>query len=65
MTEEEMKNWIDSATYEQLLSKWRNAAIGSVWFQGEMGDYYSEKMAEKRANVGNAEHVRTSKNIGW
>lgn len=65
MSEEQMKQWIDNASYEQLLSKWRFAPAGDPFFQGEMGDYYSKKMAEKREEVGHAEHVRASKNIGW
>ena len=48
MTNEEMKRWIDGATYEQLLSKWRFAPVGSHWFRNEIGDYYSKVMAEKR-----------------
>ena len=62
---EEMKEWIDNASYEQLLSKWRTAPSGNPFFQGEIGEYYSKVMAEKRAEVGNAEHVRASKSIGW
>lgn len=65
MTNEEMKKWIDNASYGQLLSKWRFAPVGDPFFQGEIGDYYSEKMAEKRREVGDAEHVATSKRIGW
>lgn len=63
--DESMKNWIDNADYESLLSKWRNAPFGSPFFQGEIGKYYSKVMAEKRSQVGNSEHVRASKNIGW
>jgi hypothetical protein len=63
--DESMKQWIDNASYEQLLSRWRNAAIGSPFFQGEIGDYYAEKMKQKRIEVGNDEHVRASKSIGW
>jgi hypothetical protein len=65
MTIIEMKEWIGNATYQQLLEKWRFAPIGSPWFQREIGDYYSIKMAEKRKEVGNAEHTKTSKRIGW
>jgi hypothetical protein len=35
------KRWIDNATYEQLLARWRFEPLGSPWFQGELGDYYS------------------------
>ena len=64
MTPEE-KEWIDNADYEQLLTRWRNASIGSPWFQGETGKYYNKVMAQKREEVGPAECVRASKNIGW
>ena len=59
------KAWIDGASYEDLLSRWRFAPIGSEWFQGETGAYYQHVMAERRKQVGDAEHVRASKSIGW
>src|ERR1017187_5649081 len=64
MTAED-KKWIDEATYEQLLSRWRNGPFGDSMFQGETGEYYSKVMKERRAQPGgNDEHVRASKNIG-
>jgi len=57
-----IKQWIDNATYEELLSKWRFAGIGDSMFQGETGKYYSKIMFEKRQQ---ADHVQASKNIGW
>ena len=65
MINEKMKKWIDNATYEQLLSRWRFAPIGDLMFQGEVGDYYAEVMARKGEEVGNEEAVRASENIGW
>jgi len=65
MTPEEMKAWIDAASYEALLSRWRFAAAGDSFFAGEMGDYYSTVMARKREEVGEAGHVSASKAIGW
>jgi len=65
MTIKKMKQWIDSASYEELLRKWRFEPPGSPWFQGEIGDYYSKHMATKRDEIGNGEHVRASKSIGW
>ena len=65
MTTQEMKNWIDHASYQELLSKWRFAPIGSVWFQGEIGDYYSKRMGEKQKEISDSERVQSSKNIGW
>ena len=64
MTSDEMKAWIDAASYESLLSKWRFAASGSPWFQGEVGEYYAKKMAERRAADPDAA-VEASKSIGW
>lgn len=60
-----MTNWIDRASYEDLLRRWRQEPSGSPWFAGEVGAYYQEVMARKRAEVGDAEHVRASKAIGW
>ncbi|MBU0907450.1 MAG: hypothetical protein KKE05_04825 [Nanoarchaeota archaeon] len=61
----QQKQWIDSASYEQLLRRWRESPIGSDWFNGDTGEYYSKIMAEKREQVGDDEHVRASKSIGW
>ncbi len=64
MTEAEMKKWIDEASYEDLLRRWRTEPSGTPFFQGEMGDYYAKVMARKRHEVGHAEAVRASKAIG-
>lgn len=63
--DENMRQWIDNATYEQLLGRWRNAPIGSAWFHGEVGEYFEAAMKAKRAEVGDAAHVAASKAIGW
>ena len=64
--DDEMKARIDSMTYEQLLSKWRFAPVGDPMFQGETGDYVSERMKKLRSEPGgNARHVAASKHIGW
>jgi hypothetical protein len=62
---DEMKTWIDNASYESLLSRWRCAPAGSPWFQGEIGQYYKQVMFAKRDAVGGAEAVRASKAVGW
>lgn len=62
---EKFKQWIDNASYFQLLKKNRFAAIGDPLFQGETGKYYLKVMAEKRQSIGNDAHVATSKAIGW
>jgi len=60
----EQKKWIDEATYEDLLRKWRFAASGDPMFQGDAGDYYAKVMVEKKA-YDPAEAVAASKRIGW
>lgn len=59
---EKIKRWIDNASYEDLLYRWRFASLGDPMFQGETGDYYAAVMKEKRLSV---DHVQASKNIGW
>lgn len=65
MTLAEAKVIIDAMGYEEMLRRWRTHPAGSPLFQGEIGKYYSDAMAKKREQVGNAEHVRASKSIGW
>ena len=62
---EQMKQWIDKASYIELLRKYRYAPAGDPFFQGEIGDYYCEVMSKKRKEVGNEEHTRASKAIDW
>ena len=57
---DKQKKAIDEMTYEQMLSKWRFAPIGDPMFQGEVGDYFSKVMKQKREN-----HSQVSKKIGW
>ena len=45
----EQKKWIDEASYEDLLRKWRFAPAGDPMFQGDTGEYYSKVMNEQRS----------------
>ena len=65
MIEESQKAWIDNASYEDLLRRWRFGVDGDPMFRGEAGKYYGKVMAEKRKKVGDAGHAQASKNIGW
>jgi hypothetical protein len=58
----ENKTYIDSLSYESLLSHNRFAPVGDKWFQGETGDYWLKRMRELRDTV---DHVAISKKIGW
>jgi len=65
MDKEQMIQWIDNATYVQLLSKWRFAPAGNQFFTGDVGDYYTNKLREKRSEISDSEHISISKSIGW
>lgn len=67
MTIDEMKQWIDNASYEELLRKWRFASAGDPFFRSDtgVGEYYAQRMAEKKAEIGPAGAVAASKAIGW
>lgn len=63
----EQKKWIDNASYEELLERWRFAPVGvsNPLFQGDTGNYYSKVMAEKKQQISESAHVQASKAIGW
>lgn len=65
MIDASMKEWIDNATYQQLLGRWRNAPSGSPWFEGEVGEYYTAAMKKKRSETPHDGQVAASKAIGW
>ena len=59
-----MKEWIDSASIEDLLNKWRFAPAGDPWFQGEIGAHFAKVIAARRDADPDA-WVRASKSLGW
>jgi hypothetical protein len=59
------KQWIDNASYESLLHRWRFAISGDPFFQGDTGEYYKKVMAEKKAALPPGEAANCSKRIGW
>jgi hypothetical protein len=63
--DKKIKEWIDSASYEELLRKWRFALAGDKYFFGEAIVYYQQAMRQRKVEVGEAEHGRISKKLGW
>jgi hypothetical protein len=61
---EDIKKQIDEMSYEEMLRLWRFAAAGDPMFQGDVGQYYSKVMFEKR-DKDPAAAVAASKRIGW
>ena len=65
MTEQEARDWIDNASYEQLLMVWRFAPTGDPRFIGDIGKHYLKVLARKRKEIGDEAHTATSKFVGW
>jgi hypothetical protein len=59
------KEWIDEATYKELLTRWRNASVGDTIFQDDTGTYYAKVMAQKKALIPPEQAIAVSKQIGW
>ena len=57
------KAHIDGLNYESLLRGRRFAPIGDAMFQGETGEYWGVRMAEKKAEHPDPQSV--SERIGW
>lgn len=67
MTQEmtqDMKQQIDAASYQDLLEKWRFEPIGSRWFSGETGEYFTAAMKKKRRNISPGQQIAASKAVG-
>ena len=65
MSEQEMLEWIESASYAELLAKWRFEPVGSPWFSGPVADAYHAAMGQARDSLTDDERVAVSKGIGW
>ena len=61
----EHKDWIDAASYEQLLRKLRFSPAGDPLFVGDTGAYFQKIMNEKKIVIGHEAAVAVSKSIGW
>lgn len=62
----EEKEWIDSASLETLLEKWRFAPTGSAYFTAdpERTAYFQKVMFGKRSSDPDG-WVAASKRVGW
>jgi len=59
------RNWIDNASYESLLYRWRHADMGDVIFQNDAGDYYKKIMLKRKDELNSGQQVSASKSVGW
>jgi len=58
----EQKDWIDNASYEQLLHKWRFTPAGDPFFSVDVGPDYEDVMQRKKQAV---DYVAAPKRLGW
>ncbi len=65
MTNDEMVQWIDTASYEDLLRKWRFEPAGSPFFSLGVGEYFAVAMEERKKNISFMDGVNASKKVGW
>jgi len=61
------EQWLENASYEEPLRRWRFAPVGDPAFahNGGTGKLFSEALARKKAELSNDEQVQASKNVGW
>ncbi len=65
-TVKEMADWIDSASYEELLKKWRFSEIGDPYFTNtDVGKYFEYVMFDKKSSLSQDEQSSISKRVGW
>ena len=65
MNQAEMLEWVEKATNEELLRKWRFAKIGDPFFQDvDVSAAVSKRLAHLR-NQNPDEYTAISNRIGW
>lgn len=60
----EDKEWIDNASLEQLVRRWRFALAGDPMFEGETGDYFTQVLIAKKHKSPEA-FTAASVQVGW
>ncbi len=66
MDEDEVtRAWIDSASYHDLLRKWRFARGGESFCRGELGRYYMSELYRRRIEIGSEKHLKTCADLGY
>jgi len=61
---EKLKHWIDNASPEALLRRWRFGVSTDPIVQGEVGEYFSKAFAKMRRELG-SKFPALSKKVGW
>jgi hypothetical protein len=59
------RDWIDTASYEELLTKLRQEPIGSKWLNGDVGNHLAFTLSVKRRQLTETERVAICKRVKW
>lgn len=65
VTDAERLRWIDTASYHDLLVKWRQEPPSSPWFVGETGRHYGDVMRKRRSSMKWADLSEIENSIPW
>lgn len=65
LSDDQMIEWINNASYLELLTKWRKTTIPSRWFVGRVGDHFTRVFYAKKDATSEADRVAASKQVGW
>lgn len=62
---QEQRDWIDNASYKDLLRRNRFSSLDDSIFQGLSGTHFMETMRIKEGKLKPGEKTEISKSIGW
>jgi len=65
MTHDELTHWINTATYVELLRKWRFAPSEDAMFQDEIGVHFAFTLAHRRKEIGAVAAIAASNLVGF
>lgn len=64
-SKEELLDFVETASYEDLLRLWRFEPIGSPYFVPGIYEHVVETMKQKGEELTPVERAQISKDIGW
>jgi len=60
----QVKAYIDGLSVTHLIRNWRCSKFGDAWFQGESGDYWTDRM-RKLMKEDPQTYKKASDEVGW
>ena len=62
---DEFKHWLSTASYEELLRKWRFVSPSDPILQGEYGVLFKERLLAVMSALDSEERIAVSKKVGF